>query len=119
MDPLGYALESFDAIGGLRSEDHQGHPVSTYGSLVGTDQDGDFDDARGLMIRIANSSTGPYCATQQLMSFAQRRTLNDDDQCSLDKAEAAFINSNYDFNALLRAIVTSDTFLYRDSTGAN
>ena len=53
------------------------------------------------------------------MRFAQRRLINDNDQCSMSEIETAFANSNYDFNALVRAIVTSEAFLYRDSTGAN
>ncbi len=117
IDPLGFALESFDAIGAFRLEDNLGFPVETHGTLRGTDQDGDFDDVHGLVSRLVSSETARSCAVEQWMRFAQRRLLTAEDTCSVDTVSHAFAQSGYDFNALVRAIVTSEAFLYRDSTG--
>jgi len=119
IDPLGFALESYDAIGAYRTDDNLGFPVETYGSLSGTDQDGDFDDIHGLVERVAASETGKSCAVEQWMRFAQRRLLNTNDECSVNNVTQEFENSGYDFNELVRAIVTSEAFLYRDSAGDN
>lgn len=119
IDPLGFALESYDAIGAYRIDDNLGFPVETYGSLTGTDQDGDFDDIHGLVGRVSASQTGVNCAVEQWMRFAQRRLLNTNDECSVNNITQEFESSGYDFNELVRAIVTSEAFLYRDSAGDN
>ena len=119
IDPLGFALESYNAIGAYRTDDNLGFPVETYGSLTGTDQDGDFDDIHGLVGRVAASQTGVNCAVEQWMRFAQRRLLNTNDACSVNNITQAFESSGYNFNELVRAIVTSEAFLYRDSAGDN
>ena len=119
IDPLGFSLESYDAIGAFRTRDILGFPVETFGTLSGTDQDGQFDDVTGLMDRVLASKTGPSCAVEQWMRFAQRRVVNEADECSVNTITQEFENSGYDFNALVRAVVTSDAFLFRDSTGAD
>lgn len=116
IDPLGYALESYDAIGAFRMSDNLGFPVETFGSLMGTDQDGDFSDVRGLMNRVFSSETGASCAVEQWMRFAQRRLMQQEDQCSMNHVSKVFKASDYDFNELVKAIVVSDAFLYRDSS---
>ena len=117
IDPLGYSLESFGPIGEWRDTDVLGLPVETHGTLMGTDQDGDFEDIAGLMSRISSSNTGANCAVTQWMRFAQRRQIASEDQCSIDTVTQEFENSDYNFNELVRAITTSNSFLYRDSTG--
>ncbi len=117
IDPLGFVLESYDAIGAFRLEDNLGFPIETYGTLRGTDQDGDFEDIHELVDRVVVSSTAQSCAVEQWMRFAQRRLLTENDECSVSNVTQEFENSGYDFNALVRAIVTSDAFLFRDSTG--
>ena len=117
IDPLGSSLESYGPIGELRDTDVLGFPVETHGTLIGTDQDGDFADITGLMSRITSSNTGANCAVTQWMRFAQRRQIASEDQCSIDTVTQEFENSDYNFNELVRAITTSNSFLYRDSTG--
>ena len=42
--------------------------------------------------------------------------MKEEDQCSMKNVSEAFKASDYDFNELVKAIVVSDAFLYRDSS---
>jgi hypothetical protein len=67
--PLGLSLETFDATGVFRESDN-GRALDPSGSLVGSDNDGPFADARELLERIGASAKGQACFAQHWVSFA-------------------------------------------------
>ena len=68
--PLGLSLETFDAVGVFREEEH-GRPLLTHGELRGSgDQDGEFSDAQELFKRIGESVEGQACFAQHWSRFA-------------------------------------------------
>ena len=116
MDPLGFAFEGYDATGAFRSMDGP-HAVDAHGSLAGTDVDGDFNDALGLVSRLATSKDVTACVATQWFRYANGRTEGARDACALSSLQQAFAGSQYDMRSLPLAIVLSDTFRYRSPVG--
>ncbi|MCZ7681040.1 MAG: DUF1585 domain-containing protein [Sandaracinaceae bacterium] len=112
MDPIGFAFERYDAIGRHRLED-QGFAVDARGEITGTRAtDGAVDGAVELARALADSPDVERCFTEQMWSFAFRRTEAPQDACSLEEAHRAFAASGGDVRELLVAIARSDAFLH-------
>lgn len=105
MDPLGYALEAFDALGGHRTLDN-GKPVNTATVISGTP----VADARGLAsLLAAHQAVGP-CLARELYRYATGHVnLVGEDVVLLGVAKD-FAAAGYRFDALARSIVLSDGF---------
>ena len=74
LDPIGFALESFDPVGRYRTTEN-GKPIDPSGTLLGAgDATGPFVDAAGLAARLASSSTVAACFERQLFRFASGRS---------------------------------------------
>jgi len=116
MDPLGFAFEGYDAIGGFRTTDGP-HPVDAHGTLSGTDVDGDFKDGLELVGRLATSKDVAACVATQWFRYAHGRTEGDQDSCAVAKLEQDFADKHYDMRALPLAIVLGETFRYRAPIG--
>jgi len=116
MDPLGFAFEGYDATGAFRTMDGP-HPVDAHGSLAGTDVDGDFNDALGLIARLSTSKDVAACVAKQWFRFANGRTEDEHDSCVLGKLTQTLTQNQYDMRSLPLAIVLSDTFRYRGPVG--
>ena len=109
IDGIGLGLENFDAIGRYRTME-SGKEIDASGTIVGTDQEGDFEGALELAERIASSSDAQRCMTTQWVRFALGRPDTRADKCTIDALAAGFADDGGDIRALLRAIVASDTF---------
>jgi hypothetical protein len=70
LDPVGLSLEHFDAIGAWRTTEG-GQPVDASGEYDGLP----FSDHRGLAPQLERDARLGPCATQNLLSFALRRSL--------------------------------------------
>ncbi|MGC4093495.1 MAG: DUF1592 domain-containing protein [Polyangiaceae bacterium] len=73
MDPVGFAFEQFDGIGGFRTQENS-VMVDPSGDLKGTDVDGHFDDAQGLIQKMASSSMVRDCYVRQVARFSTAET---------------------------------------------
>jgi hypothetical protein len=74
LDPIGFAMESFDAVGRYRTTEN-GKPIDTSGTLINAgDAEGSFTDAVGLANLLANSKTVAGCFQHQLFRFASGRS---------------------------------------------
>jgi hypothetical protein len=80
MDPLGFGLEQFDAIGQFRT--HEGTiAIDARGAIAATDVDGPFVGPVQLSERLLKSALFRRCLVQQLFRFALGREVepaNDD-----------------------------------------
>lgn len=113
MDPIGFGLEHFDAIGRYRAED-EGAPVDAHGEISGTsDAAGTFTGAVELAALLADSSAVRDCIATQYFRFAVRRTEVADDACSLAAARDSLDAGSGDLPSLIAAVATSDAFRYR------
>jgi hypothetical protein len=110
MDPIGYGLEGFDAIGRFRTTDN-GKPVDAMGSLARTDVDGQFIGAVELGAKLATSSLAKKCMATQWFRFALGRSDTDSDACSIQGAAHA-LDASDDLKDVVVAIATSEAFRY-------
>jgi hypothetical protein len=72
MNPIGFGLEVFDAVGALRSLDH-GKPIDASGQLP----DGQtFADTEGLLQILKQDPRFPGCMTKKMLTYALGRGLD-------------------------------------------
>lgn len=113
LDPIGFAFENYDTLGRYRTTDG-GKPVDASGNLIGTrDIDGPFNGVVELGAKLASSAEVEECVTRQWFRFAIERFEQDFDGCSVKSVLDAFQAAGQDLNALPKAIVETDAFLYR------
>lgn len=114
IDPPGFALESYDAVGRYRTQDG-GVTVDTSGTLTsGTDVDGAFASGSELFDRIAQSADVKRCFAQHYLTFAVARELADEDKCALSALGDGFASTG-DLKQLIIAVAKSDAFRLRTS----
>lgn len=73
MDPIGFGLEHFDAIGRYRTHDGTSE-VNASGILP---EDVAFDGARELADILSESKKFPYCVTKHFMTYALGKIIKD------------------------------------------
>jgi hypothetical protein len=112
IDPPGFALESFDAVGRFRTVD-SGQPVNTSGTMASqNDVDGPFATGGELLDRLAQSGDVKRCFAERYLSFAVSRELADQDVCSLSRVADDFGKSG-DLKQLVFSVASSDAFRLR------
>ncbi len=112
IDPLGFALENYDAIGRFRTTD-EGHAIDASGELSGTDADGPFSNLAELSAMLAGSETVRACTTRQWFRFVMQRFEQPADGCSMQTLNEAFSASDQRFTSLRTAIVQTAAFRMR------
>jgi hypothetical protein len=109
MDPLGFALENFDATGAWREQDGK-FPIDASGKLTnGTS----FNGARDLKQVLKTNKNFTHCLTEKMLTYALGRGLERYDKCAIDAIVKTASQQGNRFSALVTAIVTSDPFLKR------
>ena len=110
MDPLGFSLENFDAIGKFREQDGK-WPVDASGALP----DGrSFVGAPGLRTLLRQDQDAfADCVTEKMLTYALGRGLERYDKRALRAIVAGLRQSDYRFSALVLEIVKSLPFRER------
>ena len=110
MDPLGFGLENFDAIGAWRAKDRQ-LPINASGTLP----DGrSFDGLQGLeAILKAQPDAFAECLARKLLIYALGRGLEPEDDPTVKKIVKDVAADNYRFSSLILEIVKSEPFQKR------
>ena len=109
MDPIGYGLQHFDAIGAYRQMEN-GLPIDATGQLP---SGASFDGAARLAEALARDPAFLRCAVEQLYVYALGRGTNDEDPPRLDALAASFQSSGYGLRELVIAITGSEGFRTR------
>jgi hypothetical protein len=105
-DPMGFALEAFDTIGGTRSVEN-GAPIDTRGELNGIK----FDDAAGLGKAVYVNKQATACLVRRTFEYAVGRVSNKQEQSwRMQYLEKEFAAAGYRFPALLRLIAISEVY---------
>jgi hypothetical protein len=112
MDPIGYALESYDGVGRYRATD-VGRPLDTRGELAGVAGEPRFADAAELGRLLANAPEAQACMVRTFFRYAHARTDAPADACALRALERRFAASGGDLLELVVGVLTADDFLQR------
>jgi hypothetical protein len=114
MDPLGFGLENFDAIGKWRDLDGL-TPVDASGTLPGA---GKFNGP-GELKQLLLDGRQPFLRglTEKLLIYALGRGLERADKPVVNRIAAKLPNSDYRFAALVEEIINSLPFQMRRSGG--
>ena len=105
MDPIGLALENFDAVGQFR-EFENGFPIDPSGDLDGRG----FDDPTGLSQALAEHEALPECVARTAFRYAWGRLENKADGDVIETISAQFSQSGYQLRELILAAVTDPGF---------
>ncbi len=109
MDPMGFALENFDAIGRWRSTDGV-FPIEASGELPGGRE---FSDAREFRSLLVTSETKRFsrCLIENMLIYGLGRGLEPADYCTVETIRKHLVANNYQADQLIKGIVTSPQFL--------
>jgi hypothetical protein len=106
IDPIGFSLENFDAIGAFRTSEGNS-PVDASGTLPnGTPLNGAAD-----LKRVLKSDKFVRALSEKMMIYALGRGLERYDRRAVDAVLAQTKSAEYKFSAMVKAVVTSEPFL--------
>jgi len=114
-DPAGFSLEHFDERGAYRDMDN-GKPVDSTGTLLPPLPGLTFTSIDDLAPQMATSCVVALCFTNSMMGDAFAAASDMSADLGFTKQEAvqvatAFASSNFSIRALMKAIVTTPSFL--------
>lgn len=126
IDPPGFALEEYDAIGGFRDKFRTmgtgpqpksplppgryrlGQPVDASGELTNGKSFKNFEEFRKLLA--AEPDRFAACLVGKLMAFATGREAGPADRAEVERIVAESTKSKYAFRDLVHAVVQGETF---------
>jgi hypothetical protein len=110
MDPLGLALENFDAVGQWREVDRFAHePIDASGELPDGAELHGPDDLRAALVARPDQFVQTF--TQKLMTYALGRTIEYGDMPAVRAIVRNARENDYRFASIVMGIVESDAFL--------
>jgi mono/diheme cytochrome c family protein len=116
LDPIGFGLEKFDAIGRWRDRDSNGQPIDATGELPGGRHFSGPRDLKGILAeRTGNVARN---LLERLLAYALGRKLEGYDEIVVDQlmdegAAAAGGGGSYRMRSLIYGVVTSYPFTHR------
>ncbi len=115
MDPIGFAMENFDAVGRWRDRD-AGSPIDTSGAFPGGVK---FDGMAGLKAALL-SHPEEFVSTiaEKLLMYAVGRNVQYYDQPAIRAIVKESARSNYTFASLVLGVVKSVPFQMREAQAA-
>ena len=107
MDPLGFSLENFDALGKWRTES-DGAPIDPSATLPDGTR---FDGVAGLRQSIASHPEDfVRTFTEKLLAYAIGRGIEPTDYPAVRKISRDAVSQDYRWSAIIRGIVNSPAF---------
>ena len=111
LDPIGFGLEKFDAIGRWRDRDSNGQPIDAAGELPGGRR---FAGPRDLKAILA-ARTGDVSRNllERLLAYALGRSLEGYDEIVVDDLMDEIAAEGYLMRSLIYGVITSYPFTHR------
>jgi hypothetical protein len=114
MDPLGLALENYNAVGSWRDRDGK-HEVDARGELPSGEK---FSGAKGLKeVLMSKKKDFLRAFSEKMMTYALGRGLVFDDRCTIEEIVERVEDDGATFSRMVREVVRSDPFRMRTATG--
>ena len=111
LDPIGFGLENFDAIGRWRSRDESGGPIDATGELPGGKR---FTTPKELKKIIAGRNDDfSRNLTSKLLAYALCRQLDGYDEIIVDQINSTLVKDDYRMQSLIVGVVSSYPFTHR------
>lgn len=111
LDPIGFGLENFDAIGHWRDKDDSGGPIDAAGELPGGKR---FTSPKELKAIVAGRKADlARNLTEKLLAYALCRHLEGYDEIIVDRIVEKIAKDEYKMQSLIIEIITSYPFLNR------
>jgi len=116
MDPLGLALENFNAVGQFRANDPDTlTPIDATGQLPdGTKIDGPEDLRRALVNRPDHQFV--QALTENLLTYALGRSLDYHDMPTVRRIVRQAAADDYRFKSIVLGVISSDAFRKREGS---
>lgn len=111
MDPLGFALENYDAVGRWRTRDGA-LPIDPSGELIGGRK---FSDIRELKQLLGSTSAKKFtrCLIENLLTYGLGRGLEAYDYCTVEEIRQQLAADDYRIHDIVFGIVESRAFQNR------
>jgi hypothetical protein len=114
VNPPGFVLENFDAIGAWQTTDPLGDPINPVAEVTfSAANKKTISNATELMAEIAASQTGRRNFAEKVTSFASGRAPNSNDACTVEQLEVALSNNGYTVLNLLTDLTQADSLRLR------
>jgi mono/diheme cytochrome c family protein len=111
IDPAGFALENFDAIGRWRVVDESFNPIDASGALPDGTKFNGVQDLRAALVRRPERFV--TTVTEKLLTYALGRGLEYYDMPAVRKIVKDASRDGYRFQAIIRGVATSYPFTMR------
>ena len=117
IDPMGFALENFDVIGGWRTVDESGKPVDASGTTLSGAKVEGLSGLRALLLE--QPEQFPRTVTEKLLAYALGRRLEYYDRPTVRKIVGDPATHDYRWSSLILGIVKSPAFLGASYSSTN
>jgi hypothetical protein len=109
IDPLGFALENFDAIGRFRHKDLAGRPIDTHSKAMDGAEFEGLDGLRHYLLTTGRDAfVRQFC--RKLLGYALGRGVQLSDEPLLDTMQAELAKNDYKVTAAILTIIHSRQF---------
>ena len=111
LDPIGFGLENFDAIGQWRDNNDSGVAIDATGTLPTGEEFSTPADLKRLLSK--RESDLARNLTERLMAFALGRQLEGYDELVIDRLMVKIAEDNYRVRTIITEVATSYLFTHR------
>ncbi len=113
IDPMGFALENFDVLGGWRTRDEAGNPIDKTGTWPNGRQIDGFTGLRAMLLERPEGFAGTL--TEKLLAYALGRRLDYYDRPAVRRIVRDASAHQYRWSSLILGIAESVPFRMRAS----
>jgi hypothetical protein len=115
LDPIGFGLENFDAIGRWREKDDVGVAIDSAGKLPNGEGFSNPAELKGLLAsRKADLARN---LAERLMAYALGRQLEGYDEIVIDQLMVKIAQDQYRMRTMITEVITSYLFTHRKVKG--
>ena len=115
IDPLGFALEQYDAVGRWRETYRSGLPVDASGSLFGEAEFAGIEELKDRLLERPEIFMRAF--TEHLLSYALGRPVQPKDRTTINGMVRRIAADHGRFSTAITEVVTSRPFRYKKDDG--